>query len=110
MKRYLIQMLGMALIILGASCESPFETETPIEACQPIAKFEIINDGCVLGCTIDFNNTSESATSFSWDFGDGNSSTEKSPSHVYESAGKFDVVLNCLAVEQPHPTQHLRSQ
>ena len=32
-------------------------------------------------------------TSWSWSFGDGATSTEKNPSHVYEQAGRFDVAL-----------------
>lgn len=40
-----------------------------------------------------FTNTSVNATSFEWDFGDGNTSTEKSPTHTYASAGSYDVVL-----------------
>ncbi len=32
---------------------------------------------------VQFNDTSTNATSYVWNFGDGNSSTEKSPSHSY---------------------------
>ncbi len=40
-----------------------------------------------------FVNVSLNGASFSWDFGDGNTSTEKSPTHTYASAGDYDVVL-----------------
>ena len=33
-------------------------------------------------------------TSWNWDFGDGKTSTEQYPSHQYEKAGKYVVVLN----------------
>jgi hypothetical protein len=33
-------------------------------------------------------------TSWNWDFGDGSSSTEQSPSHTYKAAGGYVVVLN----------------
>ncbi len=40
-----------------------------------------------------FTNTSINANSFEWDFGDGNSSTDKSPTHTYASTGTYNVVL-----------------
>lgn len=40
-----------------------------------------------------FTNISTNGASFFWDFGDGNTSTEKSPTHTYASTGSYDVVL-----------------
>ncbi|WP_420580890.1 PKD domain-containing protein [Reichenbachiella sp.] len=40
-----------------------------------------------------FTNTSVDATSYEWDFGDGNMSTEASPTHVYAEAGNYEVSL-----------------
>lgn len=40
-----------------------------------------------------FANASIGAASFEWDFGDGNTSTEKSPTHTYASTGVYNVVL-----------------
>jgi PKD repeat protein len=39
------------------------------------------------------NLSSETATGFLWDFGDGNTSTEREPLHVYETSGNYDVCL-----------------
>ncbi len=39
------------------------------------------------------DSSSEDAQSWSWDFGDGATSTEKNPTHVYGEKGDFDVVL-----------------
>ena len=51
---------------------------------------------------VSFNNTSTNATSYNWDFGDGNSSTDSNPSHTYNSDGSYTVVLtatnNCGSV------------
>lgn len=44
------------------------------------------------GLTVDFTNTS-SAGSYSWDFDDGNSSTQTSPTHTYATAGTYNVCL-----------------
>jgi len=40
-----------------------------------------------------FTNSSTGATSFEWDFGDGNTSTEESPTHVYADAAEYTVTL-----------------
>lgn len=40
-----------------------------------------------------FNNFSTGATSYSWDFGDGNNSSATSPTHQYASSGTYTVVL-----------------
>lgn len=40
-----------------------------------------------------FTNSSSGATSFAWDFGDGNMSTEESPTHVYATHGIYTVTL-----------------
>jgi len=46
-----------------------------------------------VGETITFTNTSQYATSYEWDFGDGNSSTEENPTHSYSSTGEFTITL-----------------
>ncbi|MEO9966741.1 MAG: PKD domain-containing protein [Reichenbachiella sp.] len=40
-----------------------------------------------------FTNNSVNATSYEWDFGDGNTSTEETPTHVYEEADVYSVKL-----------------
>lgn len=41
------------------------------------------------GFTVTFTNQTKGATSYKWDFGDGGTSTDESPSHTYPSKGKF---------------------
>ena len=44
--------------------------------------------------TVNFTDQStNSPTSWQWDFGDGNNSTEQSPSHTYNDMGQYDVTL-----------------
>lgn len=45
------------------------------------------------GRRIRFNNKSQHAVSTLWTFGDGNTSTENNPSHVYDTEGEFEVCL-----------------
>lgn len=42
---------------------------------------------------VNFTNQSENADTFEWDFGDGNTSTEKNPSHYYQEPGTYEIVL-----------------
>jgi len=71
------------LIILMTACEKK----------TPVASFQIAPESAEVGVTIDFQNDSENATAFEWDFGDGTSSTEENPSHVYAAEGKYVVEL-----------------
>lgn len=43
--------------------------------------------------TVDFDNNSTGATSYEWEFGDGTTSTEASPTHSYANAGQYNVTL-----------------
>ena len=45
------------------------------------------------GLTVSFTNNSTGATSYNWDFGDNNSSTETDPTHTYDEDGEYEVVL-----------------
>ncbi|GAB5554885.1 MAG: hypothetical protein Sapg2KO_44760 [Saprospiraceae bacterium] len=40
-----------------------------------------------------FTNGSTGATSYEWDFGDGNMSTDESPTHLYSTAGEYTITL-----------------
>jgi len=45
------------------------------------------------GLIISFNNTSQNASDYLWDFGDGNTSTQTSPVHTYARPGNYTVTL-----------------
>lgn len=45
------------------------------------------------GATVHFQNDNESATMFTWDFGDGTSSNEENPTHTYAANGNYQVTL-----------------
>ena len=47
----------------------------------------------VAGSTATFMNTTFDGTSFTWDFGDGNSSIDNNPEHTYTADGTYTVVL-----------------
>jgi len=62
----------------------------------PIANFLV--DSISANCPplpVTFSDASTTIiTSWSWDFGDGNTSTLNTPSHIYSASGNYDVLLN----------------
>jgi PKD repeat protein/subtilisin family serine protease len=59
---------------------------------EPVAGFDSNTPVC-LGEPMVFTNTSTSANAYLWDFGDGATSTETSPIHLYAAANLYDVSL-----------------
>jgi PKD repeat protein len=55
----------------------------------PVASFDYDDEGG----TVTFDNTTTGSTSWQWDFGDGESSTEENPIHNYTATGEYNVVL-----------------
>lgn len=58
--------------------------------------------------TVQFTSTNPQATSWVWDFGDGNSSTEENPIHTYQIQGDYVVTLtinsdSCFVIGQGEP-------
>jgi PKD repeat protein len=51
----------------------------------------------VEGLPVEFNNLSLNATSYLWNFGDGNTSTEENPVHTYDESGLFNVELTAYS-------------
>jgi PKD repeat protein len=47
--------------------------------------------------TFDFTNNSNNATTYFWDFGDGNTSVLEDPTHSYSNAGNYTVTLSSIS-------------
>jgi len=63
---------------------------------EPEVDFVLPSSACI-ETAVAFTNESvvgdESLAEYNWDFGDGSTSTDEDPTHVYNSAGTFDVIL-----------------
>lgn len=55
----------------------------------PVASFNYSANGS----TVVFSNASVNASSYSWDFGDGQTTTATNPSHTYGANGSYDITL-----------------
>lgn len=87
MKRFTILPL-LALVVFLSSCKKDNTLdEGP----------DIIFTTAIDGYTVTFNNTTAGATSYKWDFGDGATSTDKSPVHTYAGKGKYVPTLTITA-------------
>ncbi len=87
------KLFAVAGIALGlAACtkpENPSDDSKGGETAEVKADFTYVVDGL----NVTFTNTSEGATSYKWDFGDGETSKEASPKHTYLSSGDYVVKL-----------------
>ncbi len=64
-----------------------------IQGLTPIAAFIIQNNNCTAACEISFQNQSQNALTYAWDFGDGTTATDANPKHTYGKAGTFTAKL-----------------
>lgn len=73
------------LLLFSSSCKKDDSSNLMVEAkfTSPIIEYGKVT----------FKNYSLNATDYLWEFGDGNTSTEKDPSHEYFELGLFDVKL-----------------
>ena len=62
-----------------------------------LANFDAPDVWNILDGGVDFNNTSEGAFSYDWDFGDNENSVNESPNHVYEEPGVYTVSLTAFS-------------
>ncbi len=80
MKTIINLTLAVSLILI--SCER-----------SPLAQFSVDNIEPEVGQAVNFNNESDNAVAFEWDFGDGFISNDPNPVHYYDGTGTFQVVL-----------------
>lgn len=87
---------NVKLVVTAANgCKDSFTYKNCITVIgSPVAKFSYSDTGnCSAPYKVTFTDQSVGATSWAWDFGDGTTSTEKNPTHVYKSISGFVISL-----------------
>nr|NQU93168.1 DUF2271 domain-containing protein [Bacteroidota bacterium] len=79
------------LIINGSVTQT--KTDYITVYANPVADFTFEGASFV----VDFTNISTGASSYLWDFGDGETSTEENPTHVYGADGTYEVTLTATS-------------
>lgn len=82
-------------------------TATDNNGCKITSLYTVLNPSVVLPISnftvdqfdlmMDFTNNSQNATSYLWDFGDGNTSTAFEPTHTYLTTGVYNVCLSAIS-------------
>lgn len=78
----------LLLIILLVTCKKDESNNQRLKAC-----FSIVNTPISIGDTVSFCNCSENSVNYHWDFGDGQISTNKEPTHIYKKIGVYEIQL-----------------
>lgn len=78
-------LIGLIAILLFA-CD---DDDTTDPAANPVAGFTFV----VNELEVTFSNSSTDATSYTWDFGDSNTTTSTNPVHTYSTSGTYQVKL-----------------
>lgn len=84
----------LTLLLVSVACVDDFELPEAgsiADLTPPKANFSAVQSDNFL--IYNFSNTSNSATDFAWDFGDGGSSNAKEPQHEFPAEGTYTVTL-----------------
>lgn len=101
----------VSLIVHDATgCSSSYTLPNPVVINPlPIVNYTVSDSVSCTPFPVTFHNLSQNAVSYSWNFGDGNSSSAQHPSHTYSSYGTYHATLTatnqfgCSAVKSTGP-------
>lgn len=83
----LIALLALTVV---TSCKKDDDDDDGVQEVTAGFEYEIDAEDAL---TVHFTNLSENETSVSWDFGDGETSTDENPTHTYDAEGAYTVKL-----------------
>ena len=85
------QTTTYTVFVYEGACVDSFDITVTVANNIATANFEFTVDACT--GSVQFTNLSSNADSYIWNFGDGQNSTDKNPTHVYARGGWVTVTL-----------------
>ncbi len=86
------------LIVSNGTCSDSVIQYIKILPYVPKASFVVSASSGCLPLTVQFTNKSQNAVNYFWEFGDGNTSQQTNPIHVYQNAGLYTVRLKATNI------------
>jgi len=91
-----ISATQLYLDLANASDHLPVVADYTISLPAPVVNFTASPTNGIVPLTVSFSNLSINATNYSWDLGDGNTSTDINPVDVYTNVGTYSVTLTAI--------------
>jgi hypothetical protein len=88
--------LSVLSCLFFSSCGK--DEPTPDTTATSAANFSFAENGNFAPSKFTFLNSSTNADLYNWDFGDGQSSTDKDPTHVFTKGGTYNVTLKARRI------------
>lgn len=86
--------VDVALVVSHNGCQDSLMKEDYVYVRFPKPQFSALNPiSCIAPHAVSFQNSSQGATDYLWQFGDGTTSTAANPSHTYTNPGMYSVEL-----------------
>ena len=108
MKKVLIYFMMLLPMFMLSSCEE-YEMGKPEASTVAEFTYTLSNNG-EFPSIASFENKSINASSFVWNFGNGQTSTEANPKVTYEEPGFYTVTLTCTAENNVYYNKLVRTQ
>ena len=90
---YVVSLIASNFVCVPALYDTINIPVVVLDTNQVVASFTYSPNNTCIGDTTFFHNQSFNATEYYWDFGDGDTSTDENPFHIYNSVDDFSVQL-----------------
>jgi len=108
MKKHLIySLLLLPVLFIVSGCQK-YEVGNPPASTVANFAFSATNSSKA-PCVVTFTNNSLNANGYSWNFGNGQTSTEANPVVSYDTPGLYTVTLTCTAVNDVYYNQLVKT-
>jgi PKD repeat protein len=106
-EKFLFPIAALFILTFFAGCQ---EKDMGTPAASTVANFSYVvtNQGYV-PCEVQFTNLSLNATGYSWDFGNGLTSTEINPKVTFTTPGLYNVKLTCVPINNVYYNQSVKT-